>query len=315
METATAPPWDAVIEGGGGSPPLAVRGRGGGAAQPRAPLVLLHGLGGSVEEWEPVAALLAPHRAVYAFDQRGHGRSGDGPATVEGHLADLERVVEHFELRAPVVVGHDLGGAVAALFATRRTGLTAAVGIDAYGSPRAAVLTERLGLGAAAAAAGAAACHTFIVDQMAAAASPMPPEVFDRLLASYRFGAFGLPGGVLESGALRSAVCTQGLVSLRPEPRVLRALYADLIAYDTETLTAGLRAPLLSLVARRPLPQIPGAPARFSEFLAAQAAHELSTGAGDRTCRGLDSARPAHIARPEAVAEAVEAFLSGLAPG
>src|SRR5690625_3753733 len=102
MPTGAGPPWETVIHGrSDDSPRLAVRGRDGTGV----PLVLLHGLGGNLEEWESVAGLLAPDYPVYAFDQRGHGRSGGGSCTAEGLLADLARVVTRFDLRAPVVVG------------------------------------------------------------------------------------------------------------------------------------------------------------------------------------------------------------------
>ncbi|QBI55787.1 alpha/beta fold hydrolase [Streptomonospora litoralis] len=309
MPTGTPPSWETVVEGAGdGAPRLAVRRRDGTGV----PLVLLHGLGGTLEEWEPVADLLAPRHPVYAVDQRGHGRSEDSAPTVEGHLADLARLVDRFGLHTPVVVGHDMGGVLAALFATRRRDLTAVVGIDAYGWPRADAVAEHLGLGCAEAAANAAAARAFVVDQMAAAFSPMPARVFDRLLESYQGGAFGLPGVVLQATTLRAAAREDHLVSPRPGPRALRALCAEFGAYDTGLLAAGLRVPYLSLVALRPPPRIPGAPARFNEILAAQAARELATSAHRRTPRSLDAAPPSHLTSPAAVAEEIERFLAEL---
>ncbi|MUL42269.1 alpha/beta hydrolase [Streptomonospora sp. PA3] len=309
MATATAPPWETVVEGGPHAPDLAVRGRDGAGA----PLVLVHGLGGTVEEWEPLADRLAPRRPVYAFDLRGHGRSADGAWTVEGHMADLGRVLDRLDLRAPVVAGHGFGGLVATLFASRHGGASAAVGIDAYGWPRPGVVAERLGLGPDEAAANVGAARAFVLDQFAAACSPMPAEVFERQLASFRAGAFGLPGPVLEAMALRAALRDDRLVSLRPGPRAVRALCADLDRYDTDAPARALPVPALALVTCRPLPPIPGAPARFSAMLAAQAAHELAAPRPRRTVRALDAPPPAHVTRPAAVAEAIESFLEGIA--
>src|SRR6266545_4781820 len=43
------------------------------------PIVLLHGLSSNQRWWDPVAARLAPWHRVVRYDQRGHGRSTDGP--------------------------------------------------------------------------------------------------------------------------------------------------------------------------------------------------------------------------------------------
>ena len=39
------------------------------------PLVLVHGLGGNWQSWEPILDALAAHREVIAFDLPGHGKS------------------------------------------------------------------------------------------------------------------------------------------------------------------------------------------------------------------------------------------------
>lgn len=304
----TAPPWDAVVEGDPDCPSLAVRGRDGAGT----PLVLLHGLGGTLEEWEPVAGLLAARHPVYTYDLRGHGHSADGDWTVEGCVADLGRVVERFGMRAPLVAGYGFGGVVAALFATRRADLTAAVSIDGYCRPRVGVVAERLGIGFEQAAANTAAARAFLVDHLVATCSPMPAEVFDRLVASYRTGASGLPGAVVEATALRGSVREDRLVSLRPGPRAVRAIAADLASYDLHGLTADPRVPSLTMVAHGAFPPLPGAPALLPAIMAAQAAHELAAPSPNCTPKRLDAPHPAHMTRPEAVAEAITSFLGRL---
>jgi len=62
-----------------GGPAAAADGRPGDDA----PLVLVHGIAGSVADWASVAPDLATTRRVVAYDQRGHGQSdpvADGPA-------------------------------------------------------------------------------------------------------------------------------------------------------------------------------------------------------------------------------------------
>jgi pimeloyl-ACP methyl ester carboxylesterase len=83
---------------------------------PRQPtLVLVHGLGSSCHIWDLVAPLLAPHYAVVALDQRGHGESQqpetgyDFPSIV----ADLAHFLDALGIRAPsVLVGHSWGASV-----------------------------------------------------------------------------------------------------------------------------------------------------------------------------------------------------------
>jgi pimeloyl-ACP methyl ester carboxylesterase len=80
------------------------------------PVVLAHGYGVSLLEWNIVwAALVAGGYRVIAFDQRGHGRStlgrdGTGSAPM---AADCAAVLEHFNIRDGVLVGHSMGGFIA----------------------------------------------------------------------------------------------------------------------------------------------------------------------------------------------------------
>lgn len=84
------------------------------------PVVLLHGIGRSLEDWsETIPALAARHR-VYAPDLIGFGLT-DKP-DVPYSLAGLARFVHHYlaaagETRPVTVIGNSLGGAVAQQFA------------------------------------------------------------------------------------------------------------------------------------------------------------------------------------------------------
>ncbi|MGC2675986.1 MAG: alpha/beta hydrolase [Mycobacterium sp.] len=79
-------------------------------------MVLAHGFGVTAAEWNLVwDALVERGHRVIAFDQRGHGRStlgsdGSGSAAMAG---DYVAVLEHFEVRDGVLVGHSMGGFVA----------------------------------------------------------------------------------------------------------------------------------------------------------------------------------------------------------
>lgn len=79
------------------------------------PIVLLHGLGGSLHVWYGVVENLAMHHHVVALDLRGHGRSdgGKGAFSVAGFARDVEALLSALELPAVTLVGHSLGTLVA----------------------------------------------------------------------------------------------------------------------------------------------------------------------------------------------------------
>ncbi|USQ79912.1 alpha/beta hydrolase [Ornithinimicrobium faecis] len=80
------------------------------------PVVFCHGTPWSSRVWQAVAASLVPEFTVYLWDMPGYGQSSKHPdhrvsLDVQGELfADL---MEHWDLDAPHVVTHDIGGAVA----------------------------------------------------------------------------------------------------------------------------------------------------------------------------------------------------------
>ncbi|PBC67560.1 pimeloyl-ACP methyl ester carboxylesterase [Streptomyces sp. TLI_235] len=82
------------------------------------PLVLLHALGESAADWDPVAATLARRWRVYALDLRGHGRS-DRPGTYSLELMrdDVLAFMNELCLDRVDMIGHSMGGVVAYLLA------------------------------------------------------------------------------------------------------------------------------------------------------------------------------------------------------
>ena len=87
-----------------------------------APVVLVHGLGGSHLNWVAVAPALARRRRVVAVDLPGFGLSpAHGRATTVNHNAALLSRFLHEVLGRPVVlVGNSMGGMVSLLLAERR---------------------------------------------------------------------------------------------------------------------------------------------------------------------------------------------------
>jgi abhydrolase domain-containing protein 6 len=85
-------------------------------------MVLLHGFTGSKENWLPLMRRLAPRWRVLAPDLPGWGDSSRQPDADYGYSAQVERLAAWLPTVAdgPVVlVGHSMGGGIAALLAAR----------------------------------------------------------------------------------------------------------------------------------------------------------------------------------------------------
>lgn len=81
------------------------------------PIVLVHGLGGSHDDWNDAVATLAQDHVVYTLDLRGHGaRAAATCANTRPTLAQMARdvalVVDRLEIERPLLVGHSMGAAV-----------------------------------------------------------------------------------------------------------------------------------------------------------------------------------------------------------
>ena len=92
------------------------------------PLVLLHGLLDCGEGWDHLAR--STHRPCVAFDLPGFGRS-DLPTRprISAYAEDVLTGLEQLALRRYVLVGHSLGGAVAAAVAERTPDETAGLAL------------------------------------------------------------------------------------------------------------------------------------------------------------------------------------------
>ncbi|MBA8961768.1 pimeloyl-ACP methyl ester carboxylesterase [Rhodococcus percolatus] len=78
------------------------------------PVVLVHGTPSSSYLWRAVIPRLAEQNTVYVWDLPGYGDSppvpGE-PVAIRTHARVLARLVEHWGLERPVLVGHDIGAA------------------------------------------------------------------------------------------------------------------------------------------------------------------------------------------------------------
>jgi cis-3-alkyl-4-acyloxetan-2-one decarboxylase len=79
------------------------------------PLVLVHGLGGTIENWRALAPALAARHRVIVPDLPGHGRSSLLPEArnVDPLSQAALEIAAVEEIRGAVWIGHSLGGVVA----------------------------------------------------------------------------------------------------------------------------------------------------------------------------------------------------------
>ncbi|MGH8457608.1 MAG: alpha/beta fold hydrolase, partial [Stenotrophobium sp.] len=79
------------------------------------PLVFLHGLGASIQDWECQLPVFSRSFRCITVDLRGYGRSGrgTGPLSVERFAADVWSVLGKLDAARYCLVGHSMGGAVA----------------------------------------------------------------------------------------------------------------------------------------------------------------------------------------------------------
>jgi pimeloyl-ACP methyl ester carboxylesterase len=82
-------------------------------------LLLIHGIGDSSDSWRPVLNQLARSHTVIAPDLLGHGRSEKPRAdySVAAYANGMRDLLSVLEVDRVTVVGHSLGGGVAAQFA------------------------------------------------------------------------------------------------------------------------------------------------------------------------------------------------------
>jgi pimeloyl-ACP methyl ester carboxylesterase len=84
------------------------------------PFLLVHGFGHEAHVWDELAPAIAPYYRTLALDLRGHGESEADPEqhyTYEAQVEDLEAVTRELNIERLILMGHSLGGRIAALFA------------------------------------------------------------------------------------------------------------------------------------------------------------------------------------------------------
>ncbi len=82
------------------------------------PLIILHGLFGSLDNWMTIAKELGKDFEVYILDARNHGQSPhDDVFNYHVMVKDLKEFIEEQRMISPIILGHSMGGKTAMQFA------------------------------------------------------------------------------------------------------------------------------------------------------------------------------------------------------
>lgn len=86
------------------------------------PLVLIHGFGGSKDNFNRVAKVLTAHYTVYAIDLPGFGGTNREPGadyTIPRQAERVHDIVQRLGLQRPHIGGNSMGGAIAGAYASK----------------------------------------------------------------------------------------------------------------------------------------------------------------------------------------------------
>lgn len=82
------------------------------------PLIILHGLFGSSDNWLSIAKVFGENYTVYTIDQRNHGQSPHSDYfSYEIMADDLKAFIVEHNIDNPIILGHSMGGKTAMQFA------------------------------------------------------------------------------------------------------------------------------------------------------------------------------------------------------
>ena len=94
------------------------------------PLVLIHGFGGSKDNFNRVARYLTDHYTVYAIDVPGFGASTrveDADYVINTQIDRVHAIIEKLGLQQPHIGGNSMGGWISGAYAAKYPGNTASV--------------------------------------------------------------------------------------------------------------------------------------------------------------------------------------------
>ncbi|WP_436527114.1 alpha/beta fold hydrolase [Actinoplanes sp. HUAS TT8] len=235
-----------------GNVQLAVRDFGGDAP----PLLLVHGAGGNLAQMTGLARALRPSHRVVTVDLRGHGRSADGPWSWDNALGDLAAVCVELELERPAVVGHSLGGMLAALWGERHPESPGVVSLD--GNPPPTGPAQLPGLDPSTATAELERLASVFDMVEAAAGQTVAAEELADLVERQRMAArdMGANEKVWIEGFRRNLVHGKdGRTTFRPSFETVTQLRGLMNSLDLGPVYAAISCPALVVLATRSLPE------------------------------------------------------------
>jgi pimeloyl-ACP methyl ester carboxylesterase len=96
------------------------------------PIVLLHGLSSARTTWRRLSDALSGRYRLVAFDDRGHGESthAAGTYTLANYVPDAAAFLDEIVGQPAVLIGHSLGGVIAACVARERPDLVRGVVLE-----------------------------------------------------------------------------------------------------------------------------------------------------------------------------------------
>ncbi|MCX5659469.1 MAG: alpha/beta fold hydrolase [Planctomycetota bacterium] len=100
------------------------------------PILLLPGSGCDIDDWHPMLDAM-PHTfrgRIIALDFRAHGQSSAAtePFTCDDLADDVLALIDHLQLKRPILAGHSLGGMVAMLVADRSPNVAGLVLLEGW---------------------------------------------------------------------------------------------------------------------------------------------------------------------------------------
>ena len=279
------------------------------------PILYIPGAGRSLVDAEVIVPYLVDDHRVLGMDLRGHGYSEDGSWTdFAPVLEDVRAVIKHFELTDVTILGHSLGGMIAAML-TATGEVSAGVNLDGHGQGRAELYDgytkEQFDEVKAA----------FAELEQAATATPpvLAPEVLEQLRPAYL--AQSVAKGFSEEQAQERVermitIAEDGTGVIRPSQQTGRQLMGTLESLDLIELYRSAKAPLLvyNATADQALP--PGAPDTLVPFMAAyrrgldKALTTLAAQTAFVSYQKIDATHDLHLEQPALVAQQVKAFIT-----
>ncbi|GAA0800420.1 hypothetical protein Sya03_09810 [Spirilliplanes yamanashiensis] len=272
------------------------------------PLLLLHGAGGNLAAMTPLARALRARHRVVTVDLRGHGRSGDAAFTWDAAVADLAAVAVHLGLERPAVVGHALGGMLAALWGSRHPDSPGVVSLDGTPPP---MRTEQLP-GLASAAEELVRLHDrFGVRSPGVVPTGEVPALVDQRRAAARDA--GLPEKTAAEALRRNLVTVGGETAIRPSPEITEQLWRAVSTFDPYPVYAATTCPLLLVQATRDRPDqepFAGLYAAYRQWVDAQVERAAKRAPRMRAVRLADATHDMTDEHPAVLADLIGTFLT-----